>query len=397
MVFLGALSLNAESLRALSLSVADVQAAIDSAQSGDTVIVPAGDVIWNKSVTISKSLTLIGTGVNITRGSGNTSSLIAIKNLPSDVPVRVSGFSFDNGLLNKNGGQNTYDVAVYAPSTSQWTKIRVDNCTFKWGSRPMAWIGWVAGVTDHCTFINSIRSFYLLGNNSESWKHIPDAGSGDFVFCEDCTFKIDNGLGGSPTDLFAAYHEQGSVMRYCTFDGAANTNSNDGFYDAHGNQNYWAGTSNDFRSTPVCGFYNNTIHLHNNYRCADLRGGSYLWYTTPTLSMRLTRTSSISVRKKALPATNSTLFAPDPGPPRIRLITPTSGATRLMARLPVRLAHGMPLIRNTFKKIAIISCTRPMEAARTIRSRVTRAKATIQRFTSQFQPPTRLTPTRTRW
>jgi hypothetical protein len=157
LVFLGAFSLKAET-QAKGNSATDIQAAIDSAQSGDTVIVPAGDVIWNKSVTISKSLTLIGTGVNITRGSGNTSSLIAIKNLPSDVPVRVSGFSFDNGLVNKNGGQNTYDVAVYARSTSQWTKIRVDNCTFKWGSRPMAWIGWVAGVTDHCTLDSQLLS-----------------------------------------------------------------------------------------------------------------------------------------------------------------------------------------------------------------------------------------------
>jgi uncharacterized protein DUF4082 len=124
LVFLGALSLNAESLRALSLSVANVQAAIDSAQSGDTVIVPAGDVTWSGGVTISKSLTLIGTGANITRASGNTNSLIAVKNLASDVPVRVSGFSFDNALVNKNGSQNTYDVAVNGSSTSHWTAIR---------------------------------------------------------------------------------------------------------------------------------------------------------------------------------------------------------------------------------------------------------------------------------
>ena len=268
LVFLGALGLKAGTISAPSRSVADVQATIDSAQNGDTVIVPAGDVPWSGGVTISKSLTLIGSGVNITRASGFTGTLIAVGNLPSDVPVRVSGFSFDNGLVAINGGSSTH-----------WTKIRVDNCTFKWGSRPMAWIGWVAGVTDHCTFINSIRSFYLLGNNNESWKHIPDAGSGDFVFAEDCTFRIDNNLGGSRTDLFAAYHEQGagSVMRHCTFDGAANTKSNDGFYDAHGSQNYWSGTSNDFRSTTVCEFYDNTIHLYNVYRCADLRGGSYLW------------------------------------------------------------------------------------------------------------------------
>jgi hypothetical protein len=149
LVFLGAFSLKAET-QANGNSATDVQAAIDSAQSGDTVIVPAGDVTWSKSVTISKSLTLIGTGVNITRASGNTSSLIAVKNLPSDVPGRISGFSFDNGLVNKNGSQNTYDVAINGSSNTHRTKIRVDNCTFKWGSRPMAWIGWVAGVTDHC-------------------------------------------------------------------------------------------------------------------------------------------------------------------------------------------------------------------------------------------------------
>jgi hypothetical protein len=107
LVFLGALGLQAGTISAPTRSVADVQATIDSAQNGDTVIVPAGDVTWSGGVTISKSLTLIGSGVNITRASGFTGSLIAVKNLASDVPVRISGLSFDNGLVNKNGSQNT--------------------------------------------------------------------------------------------------------------------------------------------------------------------------------------------------------------------------------------------------------------------------------------------------
>ena len=81
-----------------SNSQADVATAIAAANAGDIVQVPAGmgNVTWNAGVTISKSLTLQGPGaaaLTITRQNGFQGTMVTITALPSDVPVRVTGFT----------------------------------------------------------------------------------------------------------------------------------------------------------------------------------------------------------------------------------------------------------------------------------------------------------------
>lgn len=55
-------------IQAVSCSQSDVQFAIDLAQDGDSVFVPAGNCSWSNSVTIhNKSISVIGPGkANIT-------------------------------------------------------------------------------------------------------------------------------------------------------------------------------------------------------------------------------------------------------------------------------------------------------------------------------------------
>ncbi len=56
----------ADTIIADSCSYEDVSSAIDSAESGDTVIVPAGECVWDETLTISKGIMLQGAGIDKT-------------------------------------------------------------------------------------------------------------------------------------------------------------------------------------------------------------------------------------------------------------------------------------------------------------------------------------------
>ena len=276
---------HAATITASSGNPTDVQSAVNSAAAGDTVVVPAGSSTWASGVTISKSLILQGAGSSstlITRGSGFNGPLVTVTSLPTDVPVRVTGFSFNNVI--QSPAPNTFDVYVaHNPGSNfGYTKVRIDNCIFKKGQRVVTWQGWAYGVVDHCTFYDCWICGYLIGEENDlgdrAWaRQDYQAGSGNFPFFEDCTFNWDTaaGIPGSPWVL---YHEHGgrSILRHCTIDSHLSTNSIEGPIDMHGNQSYWTGASNDQRGSIRMEFYNNTVHLNNSFRTMDLRGGSAL-------------------------------------------------------------------------------------------------------------------------
>ena len=61
---------SAATINADSCSQADVQAAINSAQDGDSVNVPPGECTWTSHITINKEIAVIGAGLTI---NGETS------------------------------------------------------------------------------------------------------------------------------------------------------------------------------------------------------------------------------------------------------------------------------------------------------------------------------------
>ena len=65
-VQLSATSSAAKTIQAKSCSLADVQTAVDSAHSGDTVDVPVGSATWNSNLTLTKGLMLRGAGIGNT-------------------------------------------------------------------------------------------------------------------------------------------------------------------------------------------------------------------------------------------------------------------------------------------------------------------------------------------
>jgi hypothetical protein len=97
-------------------------------------------------------------------------------------------------------------------------------------------------------------------------------------YLEDDNFIADNGIpdffGVTDVDFFGSL-----VVRHCTFDITACTNSKGGgVFDAHGNQNYWSGSAKDYTGLYRYEAYNNTIKTNKVYRFGYFRGGRLLFY-----------------------------------------------------------------------------------------------------------------------
>ena len=308
-------------ITAASGNLSDVQAAINSANPGDTVAVPSGTWTWSSGITISKSLILQGTstaappspgqgsGVSstfINRASGWASTYDAMISIApaSDVPIRVTGFNFNQGAGTSVSYTNLTAIAIYGPDAgSPIRQIRIDNCTFLTGTQVIWWNGGAYGVVDHCQFTNCWIGIIIYGGSSDlgdlAWaRNDYAAGSLNFPFAEDCIFTWNSpGYPGSP---WVTYHWAGgrSVLRHCTIDGTGAPSGITGPVDCHGNQTYWAVPGrNNQRGTIRFEFYNNTVKLGAGiYQIMDLRGGSHFVHdntitttdgaTPPTVDMR---------------------------------------------------------------------------------------------------------------
>jgi hypothetical protein len=171
-------------IAAKSSSQADVQAAINSASSGDTVVVPAGNSTWSSRANIpdGKKITLQGQGYNSTLISGSGISM-------NTSGSRVTGFGFTFN------GSNLIDV-----KGKGW---RIDNCKFTNTASgngvavyPNGLNGSIspAGLVDNCIFNYCKVLTHSMGNfNTASGQWANDLGLGteDAVYVEDCTFNYD--------------------------------------------------------------------------------------------------------------------------------------------------------------------------------------------------------------
>jgi hypothetical protein len=259
---------------AASCEYAAVKAAYDAASPGDTVAIPAGIATWNSTLTITKSIQLLGAGINATtiKLGAAIDTLITIAPR-SDVPERVTGIYF---ALSHPTGLSTA-VYVNGPKDGSYslTQFRFDHNKINLGKTQL-WIGGsVYGCIDHNQSINGDRGILLVGDSSHAWSRPIEAGTANAMFIEDNTFTNDN---NAPCDLNQAiYHQDGarSVTRHNTFDGTAYTNGYTCFYDSHGN---WGPNINDYRGQPICEAYNNTFKCYQAYNLVTLRGGSNIWH-----------------------------------------------------------------------------------------------------------------------
>ena len=128
-------------LQAASPELADVQAAIAQAQDGDTVNIPAGTATWPTGITINKGITL--KGQTTTSGGGTagattddqtviideTTKTVAVIQMNSDKPYRVTGLTFRGGTTPPNPAGHA--TLVLSNSTGRLNSaVRADHIAF---------------------------------------------------------------------------------------------------------------------------------------------------------------------------------------------------------------------------------------------------------------------------
>lgn len=259
-----------------STALADVKAAVASARSGDTVVIPRGVAVWDGVLSINKSITVRGAGARetVVRRRGVMVSCA----LRVDAPLRVTGIAFENEA------QQNPTVTVVGKkndrgNTAALTKLRIDHCRFVQGKRAIALTGWVEGIIDHNSFLNCNIAVGIAGDDDASWSRAIEPGGIHTLCLEDNAFEIDNDSPREPNQQ--VYLQQGAraTVRHNTFDSSRYSNGNGIFLDSHGN---WPaknkGVAREYRGQPIVEIYDNTFHAHHTYDFSDYRGGTVFVY-----------------------------------------------------------------------------------------------------------------------
>ena len=211
-----------------------VQAAVNAADDGDTVTVPAGSCTWDAPLEINKAIILQGAGqgvTNITSGLGDEDNKGVIYYNPTTADsahrFRITGFTIDT---NQNANGIYLNNATATPET-----IRIDHNTITsigstGGTRRGIYIsGTFYGVIDNNTITaldGKIADSY--GLNTTSWTTFEssretDLGSANNIFFEDNTVTSANtfhsvGNGGRYVIRYNSYTYNGSTTLTPAFD-----------------------------------------------------------------------------------------------------------------------------------------------------------------------------------
>jgi len=273
-VFLTAAPVQAAVIQAASCSQQDVQAAVDQAQDGDTVLVPAGTGEWSiphgSSGSNWKAAIKIVNKSIIVKGTGKERTII-VNRIPhswqncaihvetrAGKPVRISGMTIQD---------------VSAEDTSRFIIVdgdgdwRVDRCRFsvspnKYGGYRYIFYTYRNGLVDQCEFSNALIHFKDAQDGIVSWSQPISLGTVNANYVEDCTF------------FYGVEH--GQLDDFIDGDGGArvvirhNTVTN-AIFHFHGIE------GGSLRGIHSYEFYGNTIigdGTVNNYRRGYLRGGT---------------------------------------------------------------------------------------------------------------------------
>jgi hypothetical protein len=215
-------------ITAASASLANVNAAIASASSGQTVCVPAGSATWASQLNISgKALNLIGNGIGNTVITGGSSTIMNMVVGPSNY-VRVSGFTFIKGADN-SGGNISWDPIGNNPANTG-VSFRFDHNRIVIGSASSTHFlvpSVVYGLIDHNTFditatSGAIGVFDPFGSSDSNdggftpWSRPFALGTDQAVYFEDNTINGTTADAGTE-DSIDAYGGARFVIRHNTF------------------------------------------------------------------------------------------------------------------------------------------------------------------------------------
>jgi len=272
-------------IMASGCSAVQVQSAINSAVSGDTVQVKAGSATWRSPVVIqNKSITLQGAGIgntDITRNTtSNSDAALTVDITPGHV-VTISGFTFSTINLAQWGIVNF--VGEYGGGAPSGAQFRLTNCLINIapsnptiGTRGIHAIG-IYGLIDHCTFSNTSANGQGLSVDAPNqWGVVTvrptymtpqPLGTQDFVVVEDCTFNFSGGAADGACD---AYCGTKIVFRHNTVNG-----TNVG----------WHGADSEATSCRAFEVYDNAFNNTGSsiYTAVRARGGTgVVWGNTVT-------------------------------------------------------------------------------------------------------------------
>lgn len=290
--------LEANTRTAASAALADVQAVVSAAASGDTVVIPAGTATWTSTLQVTKNINLRGatkvvrtgetsftvTDLTIikdgeTGGDKKTGSIIYCNFSGSDPhPPRITGITLDGSASTNGGG-----MMVYVEGDAH--NVRIDNINFTNTPRKcIQTYGEIFGVMDHCSSSQGVGSakfefnhttYAPVGDNNVytngdgSWIDGPKFGTSRAFFVEDCQFY------SVPPEKHGSLDGQSGmrrVVRHCYISGT--------HVNLHGTE-----TGGRTRSARMVETYQNTIDLRGyNITVTDHRGGTGLYWGNTYLS-----------------------------------------------------------------------------------------------------------------
>lgn len=239
-------------IRAASCSRAHVGDAVNQANNGDTIVVPAGRCTWTANLKITgKYLTLRGEGYlktvivdGVSKASYPNVPQVLWWIPPAGGLARLTGFTFQSGTLTDSAVKGM--VVLEGSSHS----FRIDNNKFIPTQTPgLRLLGDLWGVVDHNIFDLSARKGYAIYVHHErygdqSWAAASSLGTERNVFIENNTF-MQNRKKGYFYPAIDGWSGHRIVVRYNQFDAVKVGN--------HGTE-----TSGRWRSARQFEYYSNT-------------------------------------------------------------------------------------------------------------------------------------------
>ncbi|GBE19289.1 protein metal binding site [archaeon BMS3Abin17] len=252
---------NGTIINAASCSQQNVQAAIDSANDGDTVLVPAGNCTWTNAVTISnKGITVQGAGIDKTTITDNTSSdwlktPFWITSAEGK-PFRITGFTFTD-----TGSIIDYNGVIYVGGNCKDFRIDNNNKFINLNYHAIVINGYIYGLIDNNIFTNlDNQPIRVDGDNNDAWDRTLSLGTANAVYVEDNTFN--SNVAKATIDMYKGARV---VFRYNSITGS--------YIMTHGRD------TNNQRSVFSYEIYENSITTSNSrYRGMFLRGGTGVVY-----------------------------------------------------------------------------------------------------------------------
>jgi hypothetical protein len=248
------------------LSLDNVQAMIDNAKEGDTIVLPTGTAKWTQPLILTKSMQLIGAGIDktiIVNGIEDTADndyvVQIIPDNPLDNPlIEVVGFTFDadyeGGCIKVMSQSND---SAYSNFRIHHNKLKntldIDGDSYK----SICVKGHCFGLIDHNRFENNSYDFKIYGRQQYSWDNFPgleNIGSGNYLYIED------NESVGAVHHILTSGEGARWVYRYNSAEISVPWNA----LDAHGNSNNYGVVAHEIYGNIFAG---NAPVLH------DLRGG----------------------------------------------------------------------------------------------------------------------------